>query len=222
MPGFSLTLLLLPSSSSTAAPSEDVILRLLDASTSAPGWKWTSCAPPSEMPPPPAALTSERAADRAMKVRAQDVQGFVLAVERACNALDKAEPDITRMDTISGDGDCGLTLQTGAHGIQSREIPPSFTRADRAPSCTRTSPRRLGQRRRCHWSPYRCVRSGGRKDGWHQRRAVLVSSPDARSTVIVIDMGTTAVASSFRRLPRRSLPRVLVWSPCTIGLAPSL
>ena len=118
MPGFSLTLLLLPSSSSTGTPSEDVILRLLDASTSAPGWKWTSCAPPSELPPPPAALTSERGADRALKVRAQDVQGFVLAVERACNALDKAEPEITRMDTISGDGDCGLTLQTGAHGMQ--------------------------------------------------------------------------------------------------------
>jgi hypothetical protein len=124
MPGFSLTLLLLPSSSSTAAPPEDVILRLLDASTSAPGWKWTSCAPPSELPPPPAPLISERAADNALKVRAQDVQGFVLAVERACNALDKAEPEITRMDTISGDGDCGLTLQTGANGMQSHEIPP--------------------------------------------------------------------------------------------------
>ncbi|KAF8475236.1 dihydroxyacetone kinase 1 [Russula ochroleuca] len=120
MPGFSLTLLLLPSSSSTAAPPEDVILRLLDASTSAPGWKWTSCAPPSELPPPPAPLISERAADNALKVRAQDVQGFVLAVERACNALDKAEPEITRMDTISGDGDCGLTLQTGANAVLAR------------------------------------------------------------------------------------------------------
>lgn len=123
MPGFSLTLLLLPSSSSTTAPPEDVVLRLLDASTSAPGWKWTSCAPPSELPPPPAALTSERAAHHALKARAQDVQGFVHALERACNALDKAEPEITRMDTISGDGDCGLTLQTGAQGAQSHETP---------------------------------------------------------------------------------------------------
>jgi dihydroxyacetone kinase len=49
-------------------------------------------------------------------VRAQDVQGFERAVERACNALDQAEPEITKMDTISGDGDCGLTLQTGAQG----------------------------------------------------------------------------------------------------------
>jgi len=167
MPGFSLTLLLLPSASSTAAPPEDVILRLLDASTTTPGWKWTSCAPPPELPPPPAALTSKRAADRAPKVRAQDVQGFVLAVERACNALDKAEPEITRMDTISGDGDCGLTLQTGAHGMPSHEIPPFFTHADRASSRARTCSRRLDQRRKRHRSLHRCVRSGGRQDGWH-------------------------------------------------------
>lgn len=118
MPGFSLTLLLLPSSSSTAAPPEDIILRLLDASTTAPGWKWTSGAPPSALSPPPAVLASERTTDRAAKVRAQDVQGFALAVERVCNALDKAESEITRMDTISGDGDCGLTLQTGAQGMR--------------------------------------------------------------------------------------------------------
>ena len=55
-------------------------------------------------------------------MRAQDVQGFALAVERVCNALDKAEPEITRMDTISGDGDCGLTLQTGAQGMRSYGI----------------------------------------------------------------------------------------------------
>lgn len=116
MPGFSLTLLLLPASSSTSAPPEDVILRLLDASTSAPGWKWNSGAPPSAPPPSRAFLPSERIADQAVKVRVQDVPGFARAVERACNALDKAEPEITTMDTVAGDGDCGLTLQTGAQG----------------------------------------------------------------------------------------------------------
>jgi len=119
MPGFSLTLLLLPSSPSTAAPPEDVILRLLDAPTSAPGWKWTSGKTPSTVVPSLPTLTSERAADQAPRVRAQDVQGFVRAVKRACDALDKAEQEITRMDTISGDGDCGLTLQTGARGMRS-------------------------------------------------------------------------------------------------------
>jgi dihydroxyacetone kinase len=123
MPGFSLTLLILPSSppptvlTTADPPPEEVILSLLDVSTDAPGWKWTSHTPPSGLPPPPAALTSERAADHAPKVRAQGAEEFTHAVERACNALDMAEPEITRMDTISGDGDCGMTLRTGARGM---------------------------------------------------------------------------------------------------------
>lgn len=116
MPGFSLTLLLLPSSSSDLAPPSDVILRLLDANTSAPGWKWTSGIAPSAPSAPPVDLPSERATDQGQRVRAHDLNGFERSVERACNALDKAEPEITKMDTISGDGDCGLTLQTGANG----------------------------------------------------------------------------------------------------------
>ncbi|KAI9440685.1 dihydroxyacetone kinase 1 [Lactarius indigo] len=115
--GFSLTLLLLPSSSSDLTPPSDVILRLLDASTSAPGWKWTSGAAPSAPSAPSAALPSERAADQGQRVRAQDVHGFERSVESICNALDKAEPEITKMDTVSGDGDCGLTLQTGANAV---------------------------------------------------------------------------------------------------------
>jgi triose/dihydroxyacetone kinase / FAD-AMP lyase (cyclizing) len=46
----------------------------------------------------------------------QDEQGFMHTVEKACNVLDKAELEITKMDMVSDDGDCGLTLQTGAHG----------------------------------------------------------------------------------------------------------
>jgi hypothetical protein len=122
MPGYSLTLLLLPSPSSTAAPPSDVILRLLDASTSAPGWKWTSGARPSALLSPPAVLPSGRGIEQRQGVRAQDMQRFVHAVERACNALDKAEPEITKMDTVAGDGDCGLTLQRGAHGVLSHEV----------------------------------------------------------------------------------------------------
>lgn len=35
----------------------------------------------------------------------------------ACEAVDAAEPDLTKWDTIMGDGDCGLTLQTGARAL---------------------------------------------------------------------------------------------------------
>jgi hypothetical protein len=46
----------------------------------------------------------------------QDEQGFVHMMEKACNMLDKAEPEITKMDMVSSDGDCSLTLQTGTYG----------------------------------------------------------------------------------------------------------
>jgi hypothetical protein len=42
---------------------------------------------------------------------------FVKAVQSACQALISAEPEITKYDTIAGDGDCGLTLKAGAEGI---------------------------------------------------------------------------------------------------------
>ncbi|KAK3688325.1 dihydroxyacetone kinase [Podospora appendiculata] len=35
-------------------------------------------------------------------------------LRNACAAVITAEPDLTRWDTIMGDGDCGLTLETGA------------------------------------------------------------------------------------------------------------
>ncbi|KAI8054085.1 Dak1 domain-containing protein [Syncephalis plumigaleata] len=41
------------------------------------------------------------------------------AVRSACEAVICAEPEITRLDTITGDGDCGDTLKTGANAILS-------------------------------------------------------------------------------------------------------
>lgn len=35
----------------------------------------------------------------------------------ACNALVQAEPDLTKWDTVMGDGDCGETLRTGAMSL---------------------------------------------------------------------------------------------------------
>jgi dihydroxyacetone kinase len=35
----------------------------------------------------------------------------------ACDALITAEPDLTKWDTVMGDGDCGLTLKTGATAL---------------------------------------------------------------------------------------------------------
>lgn len=120
MPGFSLTLLLLPTASSSG-PSADLLLKLLDAPTSAPGWKWSSGTPPSSDPasqrkaaPPPSKAPGAGSAEK--KIKAPNPKQFDEAVVRACKRVNEDEPEITRMDNIAGDGDCGLTLQTGANG----------------------------------------------------------------------------------------------------------
>ncbi|KAG5995045.1 hypothetical protein E4U54_002971 [Claviceps lovelessii] len=38
-------------------------------------------------------------------------------LRNACEQLVEAEPDLTRWDTVMGDGDCGETLKTGATGL---------------------------------------------------------------------------------------------------------
>ncbi len=45
------------------------------------------------------------------KVSVPNSDKFVQAIVGVCEGLAKAEPEITRMDTIAGDGDCGLTLK---------------------------------------------------------------------------------------------------------------
>jgi dihydroxyacetone kinase len=119
MPGFSITLLLLPSRDDSLAPSSDLLLSLLDENTNAPGWKWSSKAPP-----PKAARTStvsSSAAAEQMKrpslLTFPDPKEFTAAIERACKNLIAAEPEITHMDSIAGDGDCGLTLKAGASAV---------------------------------------------------------------------------------------------------------
>jgi hypothetical protein len=47
---------------------------------------------------------------------ANDSEGFLNALKRACEAVVEAEPEITRQDVIAGDGDAGLTLRSGAEG----------------------------------------------------------------------------------------------------------
>jgi len=46
-----------------------------------------------------------------------DPQFFESTIKAACSALIQAEPEITKYDTIVGDGDCGITLKYGATGL---------------------------------------------------------------------------------------------------------
>jgi dihydroxyacetone kinase len=118
MPGFSITLLLLPSLHDADAPDANLLLRLLDDPTSAPGWAWSSGAPAADLAShqAPKQTGTAAAAAKTIALRADDPVAFDSAIKRACAAVNNEEAEITHMDTIAGDGDCGLTLQTGANG----------------------------------------------------------------------------------------------------------
>jgi dihydroxyacetone kinase len=118
MPGFSITLLLLPSRNDASAPSSDLLLSLLDEDTNAPGWKWSSKEPPSmagQTTTAPSSAAAEQT-KRPSKLAFPDPNEFTAAIELACKNLIAAEPEITYMDSVAGDGDCGLTLKAGASG----------------------------------------------------------------------------------------------------------
>ena len=109
MPGFSLTLLLLPRPGEAYAPSAADILSLLEEGADAPGWKWSSTAPPpssaSQVSDTSTATLDPKAGSHA-KISAPDSQAFIDSITKACRALIAAEPEITHMDNIAGDGDC--------------------------------------------------------------------------------------------------------------------
>jgi dihydroxyacetone kinase len=112
MPGFSITLLLLPSADETDAPATDLILSLLDDQPEAPGWKWSAgVAPLSEEKQTAPQKQAEATKNSNAPLTVPDPKAFVEGIQRAARALIKAEPEITRMDSIAGDGDCGLTLK---------------------------------------------------------------------------------------------------------------
>ncbi|KAG6832675.1 hypothetical protein H0H87_000857 [Tephrocybe sp. NHM501043] len=117
MPGFSISLLLLPSKETTSAPEQPLLLSLLDEHSNAPGWKWSSHLTPHEqiLLAKPASYVAQATSGAPLK--ATDSASFNTSIKRACEALISAEPEITQMDTIAGDGDCGLTLKAGAEAV---------------------------------------------------------------------------------------------------------
>ncbi|KIJ20848.1 hypothetical protein PAXINDRAFT_174258 [Paxillus involutus ATCC 200175] len=119
MPGFSITLLLLANANDTNPIPADTILSLLGDPTNAPGWKWSSNIEPSAAPETSSSASSltPPPSSRQIALKAPDVASFNAAIRRACDALVAAEGEITEMDKIAGDGDCGLTLKAGASGV---------------------------------------------------------------------------------------------------------
>ncbi|KAG8731130.1 Dihydroxyacetone kinase 2 [Ceratobasidium sp. 423] len=124
MPGFSVTLLLLPQPNEGSI-SKEKILQLLDAPAKTPAWTWTSGAPPRTTPSASAAQ-AEGGTSSQKKGGAPVSNQFSDAVRGACNALIQAEPEITQMDQIVGDGDCGTTLKAGAEAVLDTLNKPEF------------------------------------------------------------------------------------------------
>ncbi|CEL61959.1 dihydroxyacetone kinase [Rhizoctonia solani AG-1 IB] len=123
MPGFSITLLLLPQPNEGNI-SKDQILKLLDAPAKTPAWTWTSGTQPK---------TSSSTSGLQGRIETSPQKGgaptsnqFSDSVKRACQALIQAESEITRMDQIVGDGDCGTTLKAGAEVVLDALNKPEF------------------------------------------------------------------------------------------------
>ncbi|KIO16146.1 hypothetical protein M407DRAFT_247057, partial [Tulasnella calospora MUT 4182] len=119
MPGFSLTLHLLPRPNSTEGLSAAKLLELLDEPTEAPGWKWHARSEPSFAEEVDASTESDTklSTESSVSLHAEDSKVFIEAIKRAANDVIAAEPEITRQDQIAGDGDAGLTLKAGAEGV---------------------------------------------------------------------------------------------------------
>jgi len=118
MPGFSITLLLLPTKDEVGAPLASDILSLLDDKPDVPGWKWSSGSAP--LPQSQQVLSGNQVTTTTPsleKIAVPKTAGFIENIKRAARALINAESEITRMDSIAGDGDCGLTLKAGAEGV---------------------------------------------------------------------------------------------------------
>jgi dihydroxyacetone kinase len=107
--GFSISLLKLPSPS---------LLELLDAPAEATGWT-APIKPSTWSNPPTQTSTTARSKDATNKPAnlTLDPTTTTRALRHALEALIAAEPDVTRYDTVVGDGDCGIGLKRGAEGI---------------------------------------------------------------------------------------------------------
>lgn len=115
MPGFSITLLLLPRPDEEVPYDANEILGFLDDVPDVPGWKWAHSASPKGVTPislhPSLDVASRGQFDRVLGIQNREV--YLAAIRRACEAVVEAEPELTELDRIAGDGDCGLTLKSG-------------------------------------------------------------------------------------------------------------
>ncbi|RMD40306.1 hypothetical protein DV735_g4834, partial [Chaetothyriales sp. CBS 134920] len=113
-PGFSLTLLNIEDKPDS--PKSQDLVQLLDAPAATLGWTTTVA---QEAP----STTEEAIVDDVVldlsKVHPIPCDGKVLAevIKKIHEDVAATEPEITRLDTLMGDGDCGTTLLAGAQAV---------------------------------------------------------------------------------------------------------
>ncbi|KAF4547524.1 Dihydroxyacetone kinase-like protein 1 [Elsinoe fawcettii] len=105
-PGWSISLLNLTGLSSATSLPVKTLLSFLDAETTAPAWPRNGYknAPPASSTTSDRATTSSSLGGPGPSVPATPLAS---ALRTASKAIIAAEPDITKWDTIVGDGDCG-------------------------------------------------------------------------------------------------------------------
>jgi dihydroxyacetone kinase len=95
----------------------DERLRWLDAATTAPAWPNVLNQPPGK---PNNQIAAEVIANEPSKRGARTEAGKKTqrAIEAACHALIAAEPELTELDRITGDGDLGASMTRAAKAIE--------------------------------------------------------------------------------------------------------
>ncbi|KAF8623069.1 hypothetical protein AX15_006521 [Amanita polypyramis BW_CC] len=114
-PGFSISILRLPAGKDPTSPAQIQLISLLDDKPNVPDWKFGRM--PLDFIPLKNSSAEDVETKHFVQLQASDPQTFVSSIRKVCDALSMAEPEITRMDTIAGDGDCGLTLKAGAEAV---------------------------------------------------------------------------------------------------------
>lgn len=121
-PAFSISVMNLTDAAKNCSFSVAQMKEFLDVRTTT---NWESFAgaqtvqkPRKEQFIPAAKHEPERTVDPAKDLRV-DPKLLTSMVKSACDAIIAAEPDLTKWDTIMGDGDCGETLKTGATSMLS-------------------------------------------------------------------------------------------------------
>ena len=97
---------------------DDERLHWLDAPTSAPAWPNAA----RQLPGKPEAAIATATGTKSAKItitgaHTETGRKAKQAIEAACNALTAAEPDLTELDRITGDGDLGATMQRAAEAV---------------------------------------------------------------------------------------------------------